>query len=171
MLIKAIIAGLACSLLFLILHVLIFRYLRPEERFRTLVAIFFSLVPVYAFAYVLVPPRQGIYSGHDVLEFLVGLFLYIFLFLGYCQFYFIIDRSISVRVMIEIEKSAVGSFNFDEIRQVYSFDRVLTRRLEHMVEDGYLKREADRYLNTRKGRFVAGLFSFLKDLIRIGPGG
>jgi Zn-dependent protease with chaperone function len=169
--VKATFTGLVCFLLFLLVHVIIFRYRRPEERFKTLSVIFFSLSPFYVIAYFLLPPWQGIYSLEGALVFLSGLFLYIFLFLGYCQFYFIVDRSISVRVMIEIEKSATKSHDFDEIKKVYSFDRVLSRRLEHMVHSGYLSREADHYMNTRKGRFVAYLFRFLKDFLRIGPGG
>jgi hypothetical protein len=142
--VKATLTGLVCFLLFLLVHVIIFRYRRPEERFKTLSVIFFSLSPFYVIAYFLLPPWQGIYSLEGALVFLSGLFLYIFLF---------------------------QSHDFDEIKKVYSFDRVLSRRLEHMVHSGYLSREADHYMNTRKGRFVAYLFRFLKDFLRIGPGG
>ncbi len=168
---KAVVAGLGCFFLFLVLHVVVFRFIKPEERFRTLTLIFYGLLPLYIVVYFLLPGARWFSTLHEFLDFLAGLFLYIFLFLGYCQFYFIVDRSISVRVMMEIENSGGEGRGFDEIKRLYSFDHILSRRLEHMVYGGYLEKKGERYVNTRKGHTVASLFAFLKDFLRIGPGG
>lgn len=185
--IKATILGFLCFILFLAVHIIVFRSIDLKERFRALTIIFIAIVPFYVFIYLLIPASYGvvvmtqpvtpmlsletinILSG--ILNFMSGLMFYVFLFLGYCQFYFIVDRSISVRVMIEIEKSKDKKLSFDDIMQVYSFNGILTRRLEHMVEGDYVIKKNDSYINTDKGRYQAKLFNFLKEFLRLGPGG
>jgi hypothetical protein len=187
--IKATAIGFTCFLIFLVLHVAVFRSIRLRERFRALTVLFYCLIPVYAVLYAalpspyvvnLVPAGPGapfmavetFYRATLAVNFLGGLALYVFLFLGYCQFYFIVDRSISVRVMIEIENSPGKALSFDEIKRAYSFNGILTRRLEHMVEGRYLMKDpSGMYSNTPKGRAEARLFAFLKDLLMLGPGG
>ncbi|MBI5562813.1 MAG: hypothetical protein HY894_08210 [Deltaproteobacteria bacterium] len=185
--IKAALLGFFCFILFLTLHVVVFRTIELKERFRAMTVIFFSIIPVYVAVYFLVPasyllvvpmePLPQIISAETVrllnaaLNFLSGLMLYVFLFLGYCQFYFIVDRSISVRVMIEMERAADKRLSFDEIMRVYSFHGILQRRLEHMVEGEYLVQDGEYYVNTAKGRWEARLFRFLKEFLKLGPGG
>lgn len=185
--IKAVLIGFCCFILFLTFHVVVFRTLDLKERFRALTIIFFSLIPLYVVTYLLVPvdylvivpmepiapaiSQHSIYFFHGAMNFLSGFMLYAFLFLGYCQFYFIVDRSISVRVMIEMEKAAGKRLSFDDIMRVYSFHGILARRLEHMVEGEYLVREGDYYVTTPKGRLEAKVFCFLKEFLRLGPGG
>lgn len=184
---KAILIGFFCFLLFLALHVIIFRAIDLKERFRALSLIFFGIIPVYIIlyaaipqAYFLVMPTQAVdtvFSPRTVellstgLNFMSGLMLYIFLFLGYCQFYFIVDRSISVRVMIEIDKNPDKKLTFDDIMRVYSFNGILSRRLEHMVEGKYLVKDGEYYVNTEKGRLEALCFRFIKEFLQLGPGG
>jgi hypothetical protein len=183
--IEAILSGLASFILFLVVHVLAFRSFELKERFRALTAIFFALAPAYAVIFYLSMPDyvvvslngKGIISGDTALRiarylnFGAGLALYVFLFLGYCQFYFIVDRSISVRVMIEIEGSAKKALTEEEIKAVYSMDGILARRLQHMVEGRYIRQTDAGYANTRKGAIEARVFSAIKGLLRLGPGG
>lgn len=184
---KAYLDGLFCFIIFLILHVVIFRRYELNERFKTLVYIFLSLFPVYTLVYLLIPydlvavmpaepvkpllPLWLILSLSSVVNFLGGLMLYIFLFLGYCQFYFIVDRSISVRVMIELEKSPNKKLSFKEIEKIYDFDEILSRRLQHMIDAKYIVENSGSYTNTSKGRFEAKIFNFLKEFLRLGKGG
>lgn len=186
--IKAILTGLFCFVLFLAVHIAVFRTVELKRRFLCLTIIFFSILPAYALIYFLIPsgymvlaplgpvgkpviPLELVFKLTAVINFSSGLMLYVFLFLGYCQFYFIVDRSISVRVMIEIERSSGKKLSFEEIKGVYSFDGILKRRLEHMVENKYIAEDSGRYSNTGKGRFEARLFSFVKDFLRLGQGG
>ncbi|MEK7773829.1 MAG: hypothetical protein AAB307_05730 [Deltaproteobacteria bacterium] len=187
--IKAYLLGFLCFALFLCVHVIVFRTIELKERFRAIKTIFFSLIPVYAALYFITPsgyvvvetggpaaffsaaPFGTIVAVTVYIHFLSGFMLYLFLFLGYCQFYFIVDRSISVRVMIEIEKSPDGRLSAEEIQKVYPFKGILDRRLEHMVCGNYIEDRNGRYSNTGKGRAEALVFSFLKDLLRLGKGG
>jgi hypothetical protein len=40
-----------------------------------------------------------------------------------------------------------------------------------MLEGDYLVKKDDFYINADKGRFEAKLFNFLKEFLRLGPGG
>lgn len=185
--IKAVLIGFVCFILFLAFHVIVFRTINLTERFKALTIIFFSIIPLYTVTYLLVPAdylvivpmepvapvvsQHFINSIHGAINFISGLMLYVFLFLGYCQFYFIVDRSISVRVMIELERATNKRLSFEEIMSVYSFHGILARRLEHMLEGEYLVRHGNYYLNTPKGRMEAKVFRFLKEFLKLGPGG
>ncbi|MEE8574474.1 MAG: hypothetical protein V3T30_03585, partial [Thermodesulfobacteriota bacterium] len=169
------------------LHILIFRYFKPERRFRTLTLIFYFLIGLYFVLYYLVPhgfleilpleagspnlSQSTFYKLSNFINFVSGFMLYVFLWLGYCQFYFIVDRSISVRIMIELENSKEKALTYDEIKSCYTFDHILTRRLGHMVEGGYLKKEGDKYVNTKKGETEGRFFRFMKDYLNLGIGG
>lgn len=184
---KAYLIGLFCFMLFLILHVIIFRRFELKERFKTLVYIFFTLFPVYTLLYILIPydlvavvpsepikphlPLWLIYALSGTSNFLGGLMLYVFLFLGYCQFYFIVDRSISVRIMIELENAPQKKLSYDEIKRVYDFDEILSRRLQHMLDSKYIEKNSGYYINTKKGRLEARALKFLKEFLNLGKGG
>ncbi len=187
--IKATLIGFACFILFLAVHLVVFRAFTLKERFRAIKYIFFLMVPVYVALYLWCPSTYVLvesagtgaggaavgpsaYRATVALNFLAGLMFYVFLFLGYCQFYFIVDRSISVRIMIELERAPGKKLDYDGILSVYSFDEILRRRLTHMLEGNYIVKDAEgRYSNTGKGRKEAALFAFLKSLLNIGPGG
>lgn len=187
--IKASILGFLCFMLFLCVHAAVFHTFDLKERFRAIKTIFFALIPVYAALYLIMPagyivvetggpaaffstaPLGTIVAATRGIYFLSGFMLYLFLFLGYCQFYFIVDRSISVRVMIEIENSPGGSLSAEEIQRVYPFKGILDRRLDHMLYGNYVRERDGRYSNTRKGVAQARVFGFLKDFLRLGKGG
>lgn len=185
--VKAYLIGFFCFIFFLILHVIIFRKFELKERFKTLLNIFFSLFPMYILLYILIPydivavvpsepvkphlPLWLIEMLSNAVNFSSGLMLYVFLFLGYCQFYFIVDRSISVRVMIELENSTDKKLSFEEVKKIYNFNEILSRRLEHMMGSKYIVEDSGYYRNTPKGRFEANVFKFLKDFLNLGKGG
>jgi hypothetical protein len=106
-----------------------------------------------------------------IFNFFLGLFTYLLLFFGYCQFYFIVDRSISVRIMIELENSKNKKLTLDQIKQVYSPDHVFLRRLKEMIDSRFIVEDAGSYKNTRKGKIIANFFQFLKGYLQLGEGG
>lgn len=183
--IKGLLLGLLCFILFLILHLVIFN-LRPQitKRFRVLKNIFFIFIPVYVFLYILIPRDLIVLIPADptltlkialailkVVNFVVGFMLYAFLFMGYCQFYFFIDRSISGRMMIEIEESPQKQLFAEELKKIYPPEEVFKRRLRHMLESKLIIQESNYYKNTKKGHCIAVISKFLKEFLRLNSGG
>ena len=101
---------------------------------------------------------------------LVGAGFYVFLFLSYAQFYFLIDRGVSARILVEILRAG-RPLSHDEIRARYSADALQTRRLDDMLYGKYLALDRGVYRLTPKGRLNARIFDFCKRYVHLNPGG
>jgi len=110
-------------------------------------------------------------SVSKILNFITGYILYVFLFIGYCQFYFFIDRTITGRMMIEFETSPAKKLSYEEMKHKYPPDDVFKRRLHHILESNCIVIENGRYKNTKKGHYIAVMSKFLKDFLKLDPGG
>lgn len=146
--------------------------------------IFWSLLPLYILLYILIPAdaliimpvdpeiTPGVVIGlSKVFNFLIGILFYLLLFFGYCQFYFIIDRSISVRIMIELEKSKDKKLTLEQIKKVYLPDYIFSIRLKQMIDSKYIIEDSGSYKNLCKGQLLARSFQRLKDYLNLGLGG
>ncbi|HBG47848.1 MAG TPA: hypothetical protein DDW94_12795 [Deltaproteobacteria bacterium] len=100
--IKAIVLGLLCFIIFLAAHASIYGGLSPRARLKRLLSLFAYVLPVYIAAYFLTPsgylvlapvgapgrPLIGletVYRLTHVINFLGGIFVYAFLFMSYLQ--------------------------------------------------------------------------------------
>jgi hypothetical protein len=82
--------------------------------------------------------------------------LNVFLLIGYTPFFFLIERGLSLRVMIEIYRSPNARMTIDEIKQVYTYDYILDKRLGQMLKMGYAVRKDDYICSTdRAARLIA----------------
>lgn len=181
---KGFVIGFFCFVIFLLLHIFIFHNWKIRHRFIALFNIFCSLLPIYILLYILIPIEAMIVMPADprialgaiiglskIFNFLLGILIYLLLFFSYCQFYFITDRSISVRIMIELEKSENKRLTLWQIKKIYTPDYIFLRRLKHMIDGKYIIQDGDSYRNTRRGQIVSKLFKFLKKFLQIGEGG
>lgn len=182
--IKGFVIGVICFIIFLIAHVVIFHTRRIKYRFLSIIKTFLSIIPLYIVLYILIPTRILTIMPHDerllagwaiatgkVFNFSLGLLIYLLLFFGYCQFYFIIDRSISIKIMIELEKRKDKKLTFDEIKKLYDLDYIFSRRLKHMIDGRYINKEGGTFKNTPLGAALARISRLLKVYLRLGEGG
>jgi hypothetical protein len=174
---KGLVLAFGGFLVFLLLHVVLFRLRRPEQRFLLLLRLWavlgVGLLTLHrmtpATLWVL-PPAQT--TAGWAVDLVNGAFVYGFLFFGYSMFYFLMDRGFSGRILIEIDRAPGHRLRPGDVAARYSMEMVLQRRLDEMVtlsrsvvvEDGY-------YRNTSKGRRAAALFAFFKRFWRLGEGG
>jgi Zn-dependent protease with chaperone function len=169
---------LACAgfALFLVIHIPLFRLRVSEFRFRTMVRIAFALGILLLVAYLATPSDLGFLPAASTtagwaVDLLNGLLVFAFLFVGYCMFYFLIDRGFSGRIMIEVEASPHRRLPPAEIAARYSLEMVLRRRLGEMLEIGRITVRDGRYCNTKKGRWSVAMFAFVKKFLQLGEGG
>jgi hypothetical protein len=173
---KGIALAVAAFALFLPLHVVVLRALRPHFRFKVMTRLHGALAAAIVVAYWLTPPDLGLLPsgpgrGGAVLGILNALLVHGLLFMGYAMFYFLVDRGFSLRVMIEIEGVPGRGLGQDELAAIYPPAGVVRRRLGELVEIGRLTRDGERYRLTPRGRLDARLFRFVKAFLRFGPGG
>jgi len=182
---KGLIIGFFCFILFLTIHVLIFHFLGPfEKRFRIIKNIFFALIPVYIVLYILIPAdilvlmpadqhltSKAVLTLSKILNFSVGFMLYAFLFMGYCQFYFIVDRSVSARILIEIENSPEKKLTFEGIAKAYDMEDKIKREIEDLLNVKFIKEENGYYRTLPRGYLYSSMIMFLKKFLNLGRGG
>lgn len=175
--IEAIILSGVAFFLFLIVHFLWFHYRKPTNRWRSVMRTFWFFFLLYTLAFVLIPLPNwlDILNTQSVSAILFawanGAALYVLVFLGYAQFYFLIDRSVSARIMIEIEQSPMKRLRVEEIHERYDPKGMQRRRLQDMLYGGYVIKEGEYYKNTKRGKLHAHIFKFCKIYLHLFPGG
>ncbi len=163
-------------LLFLLTHSLIFHFLQVTYRVRTMSRIVLLLSPI-AFFFTAYLIRSGVELPAPNFWFvrLTPLLLCTFFWFGYLQFYFLVERGVSTRLIIHFLESKDQSLNEVEADGLYSFRNVIERRVAQMVEVGLLTVENSQgqlcYRNSKKGERIGKLFRTLKDFLRLGAGG
>ncbi len=173
---KGLVLAFAGFAVFLLVHVLLFRLRVPARRFLAMVRLVFTLGLLLLIMYCFTPPDLGflppVYTSAGwAIDLLNGLLVYGFLFIGYCMFFFLVDRGFSGRMMIEIESSPQRRLRPAEIAARYPLEMVLQRRLNEMLEIGRITEVNGRYQNTAKGQSAAAMFSFVKRFLQLGEGG
>jgi hypothetical protein len=127
---------------------------------------------VYVVAFVLTPSEaswagalglddDGEFSRpYTVISLITGLALYLMAYVGYIAgVYVAADRSMSVRIMIELVLAGGRAMSKDEIRGVYNLDGFYDRRFDDLIYGGYIvEAEPGRYRCTLRGRLVGGFY-------------
>ena len=105
------------------------------------------------------------------LTLLNGAFVYWCLFAAYYQFFNMADNSVGVRCLIELARAGEAGLTLEELKGPYSFETMVGRRLDRLVEAGYVERDGKLYCCLPKGRVAAALMTRLKAFLNLGPGG
>ncbi len=92
------------------------------------------------------------------------------LFVVYAPFFFIIYTSLSVESLL-IARRLGGSVPLDTLSRPYASYEFISARLAIMVDGDYLVLSDGRYCLSPRGRLVAIVFSVIKHVLRLGPGG
>ena len=148
--------------LFVLTHWAICRYLQWRPLAPVLNILWVCFVPVYALIFFLLSSKFKIFAVDlrtldGATNFVNGLFYDIFLWLCYTVFFFLTERGLSLRVMIEIHRSPEGKMTLEEIQRVYTYDYILEKRLGQMFKMGYAVQEEGGYIRTteKAARLIA----------------
>jgi hypothetical protein len=93
--------------------------------------------------------------------------VYAFLTMLYFHFYYGLDRSVSVRTLGELSRAPGASLSMEKLAQFYPKESMVDRRLEIMIEHGYLELDNGRYRCTPKARQMARLVGWAQHLYRL----
>ncbi|MEK7173639.1 MAG: hypothetical protein AAB710_00995 [Patescibacteria group bacterium] len=161
--------------IFLISHGLFFYIQKPKEPWKAvsrLAKLFFVLYTILFF--VLPFPNWfslvGDSSAARIAAYINGAVLYIFLFFSYAQVYFLFDRGISARILVELLEAG-DAMKRDELRKRYDPNALQDRRLADMVYGGHVQEQNGSYRLSTKGRFLAKAFRWGKKILNFYPGG
>jgi len=148
-----------CGLLittWLIVQAAVFHLVAPRKAFASMLASFAPTLPLYLLLYLVTPADLGFlpsaFVGADWRLGLVnGLVLQVLLFLTAGLFYSHADRSITVRLLIELARAPQQRLTLAQMQAVCGVEVLMADRLEIMLANRFLIARGDRFVLTPKG--------------------
>ncbi len=104
-------------------------------------------------------------------RFIVALASFASLWVLYMPFYYSIQTSLSLGMLIRLTSAESEGISFVELRPDAHAEKIVEQRLAAMVGAGYLRHEDGRYALTNKGKFIARTFGRIKRFWNLGAGG
>lgn len=174
--IERILITLICFLAAKVIHITVFHFFTFKKRARVMELIFAIFFLIQIILIIVLPPNFLLPDiKYSLLLNLVtagnAIALYLLFFFVYANIYFVIDRSISIRVMIELQRNPEKGLSKEELLQYYNGNHVFDRRLDHMVEGNFVSLVNGRYVNTKMGSVFARVCKFGKKFLNLGSGG
>ena len=139
------------------------------------------MIPIYVLIYFLTPSDPLVASVIDptkvnspewlILEltnFFMGLLFYAFLFLGYLEFYFTADRSMTCRMLVLLDEFPAKRMTENDFLEHYDTDRIIRRRLDDMTWGDYLVKKGDHYMHTKKGQLTQQIYGAVIKFLNLG---
>ncbi len=173
---RGLVAGFLTFLVYFAVQAVVFHSWKISRRAVALILLWLICLPVYLLCYLLLPDDSThwpapLAAPSDAVTFLSGLLLYFFIFMGYAQFFYMAESSVGVRTMIELTASPKEGLSMEELTRTYRYEWMLDRRMKRMIHAGYLTEQGGWYRTTSRGRWVAGVLAWCKELLALGPGG
>lgn len=140
-----------------VLQGIVFQLRAPQKAFASMLAWFAPLVPAYVLLYLLTPADLGVLPERFAraatpLGLLNGLAVLVLLFLTGVLFYYHADRSITVRLLIELARAPQQRLSLAQLQAVCGVEVLMQDRLDTMTMNGFLVRRDGRYHLAPKGR-------------------
>lgn len=175
---KALLIASVSFLLFLSLHCWEFHFHDIKAKARSVLRMFFIggfvCILLYISTPVYVDPGLRIdgpgYRFSYWLYCSLSALIYCFLFLGYLEFYFTADRSITCRMLILIDESPKKKLSSAELLFHYPPTEILLERFHDLTYGGYLRRDTEgNYELTNRGHKTMALYRFVIDFLNLKP--
>ena len=167
---QGIISGAIWFFIFLVIHILWFHLVTVERCAKLILNVFGACFAAHL-GTILVLDFGVQPAGRIALNICYGALVMGCSFILYMPFYYTIATSLSVQTLIVMESADTKGTSVADLRARFASAEIVGGRLKVMVTNGYLTEKDGRYRVTPKGRVVAKVFGYLKDVWKLGPGG
>lgn len=169
---KGLLLSSALIILWALLQSVVFHVVAPRRVFNSMLICFMPTVPIYLLLYLTTSADLGVLPrelvGMDWGVGLVnGLMIHTLLFLTAGLFYSHADRSITVRLLIELARAPEQRLTLSEMQSRCGVEVLMVDRVDIMVRNGFLETRGDRLVLTTKGWIGAAVGSMARRLLRI----
>ena len=142
--------------LWLVVQTVVFHVAAPRKAFSSMLTWFSPTVLLYLVLYWALPADLGILGAGFVgadwrLGAANGLLVHVLLFLTAGLFYSHADRSITVRLLIELARAPEQRLTLAQMQAMCGVEVLMQDRLDIMVRNGFLAVRGDRFVLTAKG--------------------
>jgi hypothetical protein len=143
-------------MLWLVVQGVVFHAAAPRKAFSSMLGWFAPTIPLYLVLYWVTPANLGVLSDGFVgvdwrLGLLNGLTIHVLLFLTAGLFYSHADRSITVRLLIELSRAPRQRLTLAQMQEMCGVEVLMQDRLDIMVRNGFLVSRGNRFVLTPKG--------------------
>ena len=135
----------------------LFMHLRPaENRFNAMVVGYLLSLPCVFVAYRWMPPLlPGSGSESPALGLFHAYLLHLLLFFCYGECFYHVERSVTLRLLVEILQHGDAPASLQAIQGRYNVEGMIRERLEVMRERGFVERVDDSWHLCFKGTLLA----------------
>lgn len=176
--IKSTISASITFLLFLLLHFISFHYFIPNNKVNTLLLTALLGLGIYFILIYKLPNEEWFITkfcltDNSMKRFiypLLGIVFYGFLILGYLEFYFTADRSITFRMLMITDKQPTHSITQKEMFELYDVPGILNKRFSDLTYGGYYQLHGDTYQLTTKGKIILDIYKVAINQLHLGTG-
>ncbi len=99
--------------------------------------------------------RGGSGADAPALAHLHAYLWHLLLFFAYAEFYYMVERSVTLRFLAEILQRPGGQAALDGLRADYNVEHMIRRRLALLEENGFIEQREGRWRLKPKGRRMA----------------
>lgn len=173
---RSAIAAILAFILFLVTHFLDFHFYMPYARTNHL--LWSATLGLISLALILryLPTekwfQEKLHISDSLMQRLIypllSALLYGFLFLGYLEFYFTAERSITFRMLMIMGKQPEKTITRDDMFKKYDVPGIIDKRLSDLEYGGYIMKKDNKYTLTNKGKLTLGIYQFSIDFLRLG---
>ena len=164
-----------CGLLitaWLVVQAAVFHLVAPRKAFASMLASFAPTVPLYLLLYFMTAADLGFlppaFVGTDWrLGLANGLAIQVLLFLTAGLFYSHADRSITVRLLIELARAPHQRLTLEEMQATCGVEVLMQERLDIMLANGFLFARGDRFVLTPKGWIGGSVGRVARKILRL----
>jgi len=158
--------------LYVLTHWAICRWLQWRPHSMVINILWFAFLPVYLLIFFALKNYCPVLAVNlsrvdGVANLLNGLFVNVMLLVCYTDFFFVVERGLSMRVMIEMSRSPGQRMTQKEIEQVYTYDYILEKRLGQILKMGCGVKEGDTICLTPKGARVVAMTRLIRKIFNI----
>lgn len=167
--------GLSLFIVFLLLHLIVWRIRLPKRQLNTLLKIFF-LVFIIGNTIFYIHSKIGVnvygFIPKGFIEYLHISILFFSLVLAYIITYSAVEADSPSLVMVLIlAKSAKQGLEKERLLRLFNDDLLVKPRVMDLVNSKLAYTNGDRYLLTRQGELFIRIFIFYRNLLKAGKGG
>lgn len=157
--------------MFLVAHMFTFHFFDPKRKFRSMLLTILFIGSAYSVFLLILPEKVFFPRDRSILDGIVewALIIYFYFFLWYFYFHslIVVDRSISIRMLVEIFTSRGGRLSLEEMKKRYSLEEKFSDEVKDMLFLDRFRVDRGLYSNTWKASMQARIFMFLRGYMNL----
>jgi len=156
--VHGVIIAVAVSLTWILLQNLLMHWRPAKNRFKTITIGYLLSLPFILVAYRWLPPQALSSSAESpAMGLFHAYFFHLLLFLCYAECFYHVERSVTLRLLVELLQRGGQAVSLSEIQGRYNVESMISERLAVLRDQGFIEFRGDSWHLCLKGAALAKL--------------